>query len=246
MPFDKTLLQRLRQAKQIVFFTGAGASTESGVPTFRDRQNSLWGDFDVNVYATEFGYRANSALVWQWYMQRRKQLQNLSPNLCHQVIAAWQRKTHRVTVITQNIDGFHQQAGSQTVIELHGNIALNKCLAHGHAYHEAIANDRQPPRCPQCDSPIRPDVVWFDEELSVDAYALAEEESFHCDIFVCIGSSLEVFPAANLPIYAKQAGVYLLQINLQSTSLDRFANQTIFGKAGEILPQLYQAAFADS
>lgn len=245
MIFNDELIQRLRHAERIVFFTGAGASTESGVPTFRDCQNSLWGDFDATTFATEFGFCADPRKVWQWYAERRKQIQTLFPNQGHRVIAAWQDKAPNVKVITQNIDGFHQHAGSRDVIELHGNIAANKCFAYGHPYLIPIEDDQQPPRCPECDSLIRPDVVWFDEEMPLEAYALAEQTSFDSDVFVCIGTSLEVYPAATLPINASRCGAYLIQINPQPTSLDSDANCNLQGKSGEILPLLWQAVWQE-
>lgn len=245
MQFDDELLNRLRQAQRVVFFTGAGTSTESGVPTFRDEQNSLWVNFDASRFATKSGFRANPSQVWQWYAERRRQLQTLSPNPAHRVIAAWQDKAAGVTVITQNVDGFHQQAGSRNVIELHGNIAANKCLDYGHPAPMDMSPSDQPPHCQHCGSLLRPDIVWFGEELPAVAYNLAEELSFDCEVFVCIGCSMEVYPAASLPFNAARCGAYLIQINPQATPLDEIANCNLHGKVGEILPQLWQAVWQE-
>lgn len=127
MKFESTLIEQLRQAQRIVFFTGAGASQESGIPTFRDGPSSIWQHFDPEIYATVLGFDNNPSKVWEWYWDRRQAFKALEPNAAHHVIAAWQEKTEDITVITQNIDGFHQRAGNQSVIELHGSLAMDKC-----------------------------------------------------------------------------------------------------------------------
>ncbi len=247
MQFDSELIKRLREAEHVVFFTGAGVSAESGVPTFRESQNSIWADFDVNTYATARGYQTNPTLVWQWYAEQRRKLQGLEPNLAHQVIAAWQNKSAGVTVITQNIDNLHQRAGSREVIELHGNIGTYKCFDQGHLFvHEAMISDEQPPHCQQCGSLLRPDVVWFEEELPVEAFNQAEYFSFNCDVFVSIGCSLEVYPASTLPINTARCDAYLVQINPHETQLDVLAHCNLRGKAGEIMPQLWQAVWDET
>ncbi len=247
MNFDEELLTRLRAAKRLVFFTGAGASTESGVPTFRDEHNGFWIDFDTSVYATVFGFLANPQRVWQWYTERRRQLTTLQPNAGHRVMAAWQDKAQQVTVITQNIDAFHQRAGSRNVFELHGSLARNKCVASNHDYAADINDvDAQPPRCSECDSLIRPDVIWFDEELPDDIYEQALQLCLDCEVLICVGSSLEVHPAGTLPVKAALSGVYVVQINPYSTPLDKYAQCNLIGKAGEILPLLWQAVWQES
>ena len=246
MQFDDELITRLRQAQRLVFFTGAGASTESGVPTFRDSKNSFWVDFDVKTFATASGFDRNPVRVWQWYAERRQQLQTLAPNPAHRMIADWQDKAPSVSVITQNIDGLHQRAGSKEVIELHGNIATYKCFDNGHpAKLDDHTRDMHPPHCQLCGSLLRPDVVWFGEELLAEAYELAEHVSFNSDVFISIGSSLEVYPAASLPLNASRCGAYLLQINPKTTMIDEFANCNLRGKAGEIMPLLWQAVWQE-
>ena len=246
MLFDDELLSRFRQAERLIFFTGAGASTESGIPTFRNSENSFWVDFDTSTFATEFGFWADPTRVWQWYRERRQQLQTLAPNPAHRVMAAWQDKAPYVSVITQNIDGFHQLAGSRNVIELHGNIANNKCIAFGHQIHGVGIDVLTPPRCPQCDTLVRPDIVWFDEELKIEDYQRAEQLSFNSDVFVSIGCSMEIYPAAQLPVNASQSGAYLIQINPMETPLDSYVNCNLRGKAGEILPLLWEAVWLES
>lgn len=244
--FDQKLLERLRGAERIVFFTGAGASSESGIPTFREGPNSLWQNFDPAQYATLQGFDADPEKVWFWYAERRQQMRALSPNSTHHVIAAWQQKTPHVTVITQNIDGFHQRAGSREVIELHGTLMMDKCRQQGHK----IAHDFEGaldahPRCPECNSVLRPDVVWFSELLPEEAYDHAELMSFNCDVFISVGCSMEVYPAATLPFNAQRCGAYLVQINPDATELDAIADSNLYGKSGEILPMLWQAVWGD-
>ncbi len=246
MLFDDELIRRLRHAKHLVFFTGAGISAESGIATFRDHQDSLWINFNVADFATAAGFCSDPARSWQWYAERRRQIQLLSPNPAHQVIACWQDKMPNVNVITQNIDGFHQQAGSKDVIELHGNLSKNKCFDHGHVADQDVGGtDLQIPKCSLCNSLLRPDVVWFDEELPTAAFDQAEHLSFNSEVFVSIGCSLEVHPAASLPLNASRSGAYLIQINPNFTQLDGIANCNIHGKAGEILPLLWQSVWRE-
>lgn len=242
MQFNHEVLQRLRQAQRIIFFTGSGVSAESGIPTFRNSHNAFWVDFDTSTFATEFGFCANPAKVWQWYNERRKELTRLQPNPAHRTIAQWQAKKADAYVITQNIDGYHQRAGSDKVIELHGSILKNKCIVCAQPYTEAIAeNSVRPPRCKACDSTVRPDVVWFDEALSLETYLEAERLCCAAEVLMCIGCSLEVQPAAGLPLKALNSGAYVIQINPNPTSLNAVAHCSLEGKAGEVLPLLWQA-----
>lgn len=244
MHFDNDLIRRLRDAQRLVFFTGAGISRESGIPTFREGANKIWGDFDPELYASQRGFDAHPAKVWQWYSELRRQNQALQPNAAHHVVAAWQKKAKSVSVITQNIDGFHQRAGSREVIELHGNIGMDKCVRHSHqVMHDFDTKNTEPPQCEHCNSMLRPDIVWFDENLPMDAFNLAEEQSFNCDVFVCIGCSMKVYPAASMPVNAARCGAYLVQINPQKTLLDKIANRNLHGNAGEVLPALWYAVW---
>ncbi len=244
MKFERTLIEKIRQAQRIVFFTGAGVSQESGIPTFRDGPNSVWQHFDPEVYATVPGFDKNPTKVWEWYWERRQTFKALKPNAAHHVIAAWQEKIQKVTVITQNIDGFHQRAGSQSVIELHGSLAMDKCRANGHSFkHDGNSVFDEHPSCAECGSLLRPDVVWFGEALPDVAYYQAEMDCSNCDVLICIGCSMDIYPAANLPYTAIASGAYLIQINLNSTNLNEVANCNLRGKAGEIMPALWQAVY---
>lgn len=247
MNFDDELLDRLRNAERVVFFTGAGASQESGIPTFREDENSLWGNFDPRIYASPDGFDRQPEKVWQWYSERRRQLNTLQPNPTHHVIAAWQQKAPHVTVVTQNIDGFHQQAGSLDVIELHGSLTRNKCRKHGHLFsHDFDDMSGQHPHCTECGSLLRPDVVWFNEVLPEAAYERAESVSSTYEVFFSIGCSMDVYPANVLPYRAKRCGAYLVQINPEQTDLDDYADCNLHGKSGEVLPALWQAVWEEA
>ena len=243
--FDDLLIKHLRDAENVVFFTGAGASAESGVPTFRASADSIWVDFDVEVYGTLDGFMNNPSKVWQWYRDRRQDMAALQPNIAHHVIARWQEKTPNVRVITQNIDNFHQDAGSEHVIELHGNIHHFKCMNDHPVDHSIDENLNEPPLCKVCGSLIRPDVVWFNEPLPEEAFDLANVISRESSVFITVGCSMEVQPAAFLPIFAANGGAYIVQINPEATSFDKYAH-TLQGKAGEVLPQLWEAVWGEA
>lgn len=244
MKFEQTLIETLRRAQRIVFFTGAGVSQESGIPTFREGPSSVWQHFDPEIYASLSGFDHNPSKVWEWYWERRQAFKILEPNAAHHVIAAWQEKAQQLTVITQNIDGFHQKAGSQSVIELHGSLAMDKCRAQGHTFKHDVDNaSKAQPSCTECGSLLRPDVVWFGEALPDDAYDQAEVACFNCEVFVCIGCSMDVYPAAELPYNAAASGAYLIQINPNATDLDETAHCNLRGNAGVVMPALWQAVW---
>ncbi len=244
MEFHTTLIEKLRQAQRIVFFTGAGVSQESGIPTFREGSNSGLKDFNPEIHASLEGFDKQPCEVWRWYWDRRRDFKLLKPNPAHEVIAGWQDKASTVTVITQNIDGFHQSAGSLSVIELHGSLAMDKCRHNEHRFlHDFDCVTPDQPLCAECGGLLRPDVVWFGERLPEQAFEQAEMVSLNCDVFVCIGCSMNVYPAANLPYKAAVHGAYLIQINPAPTDLDDFASCNLQGQAGEVLPALWQAVW---
>jgi NAD-dependent deacetylase len=199
------------------------------------------------IYASLPDFDNNPTQVWEWYWDRRQAFKALEPNAAHQVIAAWQEKVKDVTVITQNIDGFHQQAGNQSVIELHGSLAMNKCRAHGHAIkHDVNSASKKQSSCAECGSLLRPDVVWFGEALSDEAYNQAEIACFDCEVFICIGCSMDIYPAANLAFNASASGAYLIQINPNPTDLDEISECNLQGNAGVVMPALWQAVWGSS
>jgi NAD-dependent protein deacetylase/lipoamidase len=231
------LLERLAAARHVVALTGAGVSAESGVPTFRDAQTGLWAKFEPEELATPRAFRQNPKLVWEWYAWRRETVAKVAPNPAHLALAEMQTRFPRFTLITQNVDGLHQRAGSHDVIELHGNITRTKCFKEDTVVTEWPATGDVPPKCPRCGGLLRPDVVWFEEPLPEQAIADAFAASRACDLFLCIGTSTLVYPAASLPFEALQAGATVVEVNPQPTPLTAHAQFVLNGPAGVVLPE---------
>ncbi len=236
--FPGELIEQLRGAQHIAILTGAGTSAESGVPTFRDGQSGLWAQYNPQELATPFAFQTNPQLVWDWYQWRRELIAQVSPNPGHFALAEMQAIFHHITLISQNVDGLHQRAGSQNVIELHGNILRDKCFNCDAAFKAAPPAKKSIPRCPRCGGLARPDVVWFGESLDSDKLNLAWEAAQNCDVFLSIGTSTVVQPAASLPVNAGENGAVLIEINPQPTPVTRLAAYVLQGPSGEILPQL--------
>lgn len=232
-------------ASRIVVFTGAGVSAESGIATFRDALTGLWERYDPEQLATEAGFAADPALVWNWYASRRARIGAVEPNPAHYAIArlATERGASvRASVITQNVDGLHARAGASDVIELHGNIARVKCFEAcgwtGDADALEASDDRVPPRCPACGVHARPDVVWFGEELPRSQWTRAEDACARCDLCLVVGTSGLVYPAAGLPSIAKRAGAVLIVVGPEEGPIDAIADLSLRGKAGVLVPKL--------
>jgi NAD-dependent deacetylase len=242
-PIPDELVTVLRQAQHVAVLTGAGTSAESGVPTFREAQTGLWAQYDPEELATPQAFRRNPRLVWEWYEWRRGLVAQAEPNPGHWALAALARHVPQLTLITQNVDGLHQRAGSENVIELHGNIMRTKCFDDGRIVTQWPETDEIPPRCPRCGGLLRPDVVWFGEGLPVGALATAVTAAQSCDIFFSIGTSALVQPAASLPVHALRNGRITVEINPQPTPITRQMKFVLTGPSGQILPALLAAAW---
>ena len=227
----------IRAARRIVVLTGAGMSAESGVPTFRDAQTGLWARFDPMQLATEEAFRADPSRVWGWYAFRRDMISQVNPNAGHRVLADFaQRHPGRLTLVTQNVDGLHQRAGSADVLALHGNIFEDKWLdAPKPCCDASAALAGSPPRCGQCGNMRRPAVVWFGEALPSQVLLAAEDAAQECDLMLVVGTSGVVYPAAGL---ARSTNGKVVIINPEPTELDDAAHAVLRGKAGQLLPQL--------
>jgi NAD-dependent deacetylase len=227
----------VRAAQRLAVLTGAGMSAESGVPTFRDAQTGLWAQFDPEQLATEDAFRANPKMVWDWYAFRRELIAKVEPNAGHRALARFaQRHLSRLTLITQNVDGLHQRAGSRGVLALHGNIFEDKWLdAPKACCNSDAAAAGSPPFCGRCGNLLRPDVVWFGEALPLRTLAAAEAAARECDLMLVIGTSGVVYPAAGL---ARMAAGKVVVINPEPTELDDTADTVLRGKAAQVLPQL--------
>ena len=240
MNFATELITALRNARTVVSLTGAGVSAESGVPTFRDAQSGLWANFKPEELATPEAFRRNPKLVWDWYAWRREKVHTVQPNPGHIALAELERHIPDFTLVTQNVDGLHQRAGSPNVIELHGNITRVKCFNEGTIVKE-WADTTDVPRCPRCDGYLRPDVVWFNESLPIGAFETAEAKARSCDVFLSVGTSSIVYPAAMLPEVALNSRATVIEINPDETPLTQLATHSVRGKSGEVLPDLLRA-----
>lgn len=241
--------ERFESAKSVLVLTGAGVSAESGVPTFRGGGNTaVWKGMPFDVISSARMVESDLPGVWEWFDYRRNLLRPIEPNPAHQEIARWQERFQQFTLVTQNIDGLHQKAGSKDVIELHGNIWRARCLSCQARYdipgdshrgsRRDSRRDHQPSECVSCGERLRPDVVLFGEMLPPGAFELAAESAQDCELCFVVGTSGIVHPAASLPEIAKAAGAYLCEVNPERTALSELCDEVLTGKAGEILPML--------
>src|SRR6185436_9904025 len=226
------LVQRLASAKSVAVLTGAGVSAESGVPTFRDAQTGLWAKYRPEDLATPTAFRRNPKLVWEWYAWRRKLVASAKPNPGHLALAQMESMFPEFHLITQNVDGLHQVAGSRDVVELHGNISKIKCFNEGTFVSEWAETGDVPPKCPNCGGPLRPAVVWFEDTLPEMEIQKEMTASRACYAFLSIGTSTMVYPAAGLPTMALQNGATVVEINPEATPLASQATYALKGAAG--------------
>jgi len=233
----------------LVVLTGAGVSAESGVPTFRDALTGLWAQFDPQQLATPAAFEANPKLVWDWYEYRRNMVSKVKPNPGHYAIAALEDMLPHVVVITQNIDGLHQAAGSSDVITLHGDITRHKCFASCQGEPTLIDintlewdHQEGPPPCPHCGAFVRPDVVWFTERLPIEALDRANTLSGKADVMLIVGTSGVVQPAAQMPHRAKRFnGAFLIDVNPDQNGHTAIVDLHLDASSGEVLPQVIKA-----
>ena len=246
MDIPANLVAELRAAERVAALTGAGISKESGIPTFREALTGLWENYDPQELATPGAFRRNPKMVWEWYAQRRAQIAEVQPNPGHVALAEMERHISVFTLITQNIDGLHRKAGSQCVLELHGNIQRVKCLDREHPVEAYDGSGEMPPRCPRCGSLLRPDVVWFGENLPMGAVMAAVDAARNCELFFSIGTSGLVEPAASLPFEALQCGATIVEVNPEETPLSEHAAYVLRGPAGIVLPALLRTVWPTS
>jgi NAD-dependent deacetylase len=218
--------------------TGAGISAESGVETFRG-SNGLWSKLKPEELANFDAFMRNPELVWEWYNYRKTLIHDVKPNPGHYALARMQELVSDFTLVTQNIDNLHIRAGSKNVLELHGNIERSYCIDCGKfAADVEVSSENKVPHCPTCNGIIRPDIVWFGEMLPEGVFEAAAEAANRCELFLTVGTSAVVYPAASLPLIARKNGAYIVEINMERTEISHNVHETLLGKAGEILPQL--------
>ncbi len=244
--FLDSVRDTLGKARHVVVFTGAGMSAESGIPTFRDALTGLWSQYEAERLATPEAFRRDPALVWGWYEWRRLRALQAQPHEGHVALAAIERHVGRMTLITQNVDDLHERAGSREVLHLHGSLHAPRCSRCGQAHALSTVWPGEPeggrrlapPACVACAAPVRPGVVWFGESLPADVLQRAAAAADDCDLWITVGTSGLVYPAAELPQRAARAGAQLVQINPQATPLDDWYAHRLRSSAATVLPQI--------
>ncbi len=234
MSMFESVKNQIKDSKKIVFVTGAGISQESGIPTFRGT-DGLWRNHDAMKLATIDAFYDDPRLVWEWYNERRRNIFEAKPNDGHKAIAELEKYVD-VTVLTQNIDGLHQEAGSTRVLELHGSIVMIKCTVCDFKSKIKSEFSEIPPLC-KCGNILRPDVVWFGESLPQDTWGEAITLASICDLMVIVGTSLVVSPANTLPIYAKQNNAILIEINPENTEMSSEMDLVVRNSSATALPE---------
>ena len=271
MKIPQELIDFLKKTTRIAVLTGAGISAESGLKTFRDAQDGHWSKYRPEDLATPQAFERDPKLVWDWYAMRRGKAAEASPNPGHFALVEMERHLDEFALITQNVDGYHIQAGSKNVLELHGNIQRVKCFdgcgvvenfviasetsgakqspslgkETATSQKNAPRSDIAVPRCPKCNAYLRPDVVWFGESLPADTLHTAHKATLSCQAFFSIGTSALVQPAASLAHTARQQGAIVIEINLDPTPLTAKVDFALHGKSGDILPRLVEEVWGE-
>jgi NAD-dependent deacetylase len=252
MEFPAPLTEALQAARRLVILTGAGVSAESGLATFRDKQVGLWERFDPAQLATREAFQRDPELVWGWYEWRRMQVLRALPNPGHLAIKEIADRVASLTLVTQNVDDLHERAGSDPVHHLHGRITTPFCMRCRRAYAlpAAIPDEPRggrrlrPPQCLQCGGTVRPGVVWFGETLPQHEWQLAADAARECDVFLCVGTSAMVYPAASLLTIAARAGAVTIQVNPAGAADDRLSFD-LQGPSGVVLPELVRQTWRE-
>jgi NAD-dependent deacetylase len=240
-PLIEEAAAALKKARHVCVLTGAGISAESGIPTFRDALTGLWANFNPEDLATPEAFERDPKFVWDWYEFRRELIRKAEPNPGHYALAELAGRVPRFTLVTQNVDGLHQRAGSAGVLEYHGNILRDRCCV------EQVIADRSEdsrhglPRCAACGGLLRPDVVWFGEAIPPGPMLAAADAAESCDVFLSIGTSSLVYPAAGLAESALRAGATVIEVNPDRTDLSPAADVVLGGPSGLLLPRLLAA-----
>jgi len=239
MEIPDSMIAACDPSKQVVVLTGAGISAESGVPTFRG-EDGLWKRYRAEDLATPSAFQTNPKLVWEWYDWRRGIIGKAEPNPGHRAIAEMEGIFPHFCLITQNVDGLHRRAGNTEVIEIHGNLWDLRCVAEGTVREDTrVPLPEIPPLC-ECGALLRPHVVWFGESLDQEDLSRAYRLIEGCNLLLVVGTSAVVQPVASFPLMAKQAGAFVVEVNMDPTPISPLVDVSLHGKAGEILPALLE------
>ena len=246
--FSPALVGRLRAARRVAVLTGAGISAESGVPTFRDPEG-LWQRFRPEELANVKAFLANPVLVQAWYAHRRAVVEDVAPNAGHRALVALEAwvtaRGGEFLLATQNVDGLHARAGSASLVELHGSLLRSYCIDCQSAVDGAVAAGG-PLTCEACGGLVRPDVVWFGEMLPEEAFGRAEQAAAMADVYLTVGTSALVYPAAGLPLLGRQVGAYVAEVNPTPSDIAGRLSEQVRGRAGDVLPALVAALREES
>ncbi|NJK78467.1 MAG: NAD-dependent protein deacylase [Chloroflexaceae bacterium] len=234
----EAMMKHLREASRVAILTGTGVATESGVPTVRESMHGHWAQYDVVDLATQQGFVRNPRLVWEWYAERRTLIEQLMPSAAHYALVDLEQFFDTFMLITQTIDGLHWRAGSRELIELHGSIMRTRCYECGNHVTSWDDDGPIPPICPYDGGWLRPDIVWLGEGLPSHELARTYRIAEHAQVFLSIGTTAQVQPAASLPLIAKRAGAMVIEINPEETALSVIADYWIQGHALEVVPEL--------
>jgi NAD-dependent deacetylase len=237
----------LNSAERIAVLTGAGVSQESNVPTFRDALTGLWAQYDPQQLATKEAFRAQPSLVWNWYEFRRGLVRAAQPNAGHIALAQLAQKRPQVSIITQNVDDLHEQAGSPNVYHLHGLISQSKCFFDCQGSPTLVdvssspSPDETPPPCLYCGRWLRPNVVWFGENLPQEVFYSATQQIMEAHVVLVVGTSGLVDPAGSLPLIGKQHGAHIIEVNPTESAITPIADIYLREKSGVALPLILEA-----
>ncbi len=241
---DPELVERLRRAERVAVLTGSGVASESGVPTPREFQTGVWSGFDATELATPQAFLRNPRVVWEWYAYRRQTIEDLQPGPSHYALVDLEQYYADFVLITQCVDGLHWRAGSRDLLELHGNISRVRCFECGVPALSWDEDGELPPPCAHCGGLLRPDVVLLGEGLPSHELRLAYRAAEQAQVFFSVGASARVQPAAALPLIAKRAGAFVIEINPEETALSVMADYWLPCRAGEVLPKLVNQLWA--
>lgn len=236
----------LAKAEYAVALTGAGISTHSGIPDFRSPSSGLWERYNPAEVASLYGFKLHPERFYDWIRPLAHTILDAQPNSAHTALARMEATGILKSLITQNIDMLHGRAGSRTIYELHGHLREATCIhcfevypAEEHIAH-FLENDMMP-RCPNCGNALKPNVILFGEQLPASAFTAAQREARKCDVMLVVGTSMEVYPAADLPVIARQTGASLIVVDLRETPLDPLAEVVIHHDVVDVLPQIANA-----
>lgn len=232
--------ERIRDGATVAVLSGAGISAASGIPTFRGNEESLWRRYRPEELATPQAFNQDPELVWGWYDWRRGLIAAAGPNAAHHALAEIEA-TAPVTIITQNVDGYHRLAGSTRILEYHGSIWTVRCLGCGREERDERVPLPIPPHCAACEGLLRPGVVWFGEGIDPEVMAAADAATATCDVFLVIGTAGAVYPAAGLVAAAVQGGALVVEFNLEPSAVSHLVDVFVAGSAADTVPSLLPA-----